>query len=556
MRHPGCRRTISQVDVVEGDVKLPTRCIDVMGVVPSLRRTAGQRGAYTTLSHRWDRDTEISKTTLENLEQRTCAIDMDSFPITFKHAIYITRRMGIRYLWIDSVCIIQDGDDGADWMNEAHCMAEYYQLSSFTIAATASSNGRGCLFQRAPMIPGNLVELPYRDSNRNQRGYFYVYCRERSLIDEYKRSVLESPLLQRGWVFQEWVLSRRVIYFTDAQIYFECRSRYPRNECQETLPIDLGTIGLLERASTMPLKKHFFAPPGRSWKIEDVWYRIVEHFSSLQLTLPAKDRLLALAGLGSGLRHLLLASSAKSDRTNPIGSREYVSGLWAQDIHHGLLWQHCKDGPAISSGCNTPSWSWATYFTPVTWNPRKRIVKNVCELISVHAGSDQSRRVGPFKYTAPEQTDTSPVTPHCDEFGSSNTFTVLRMKGPLKEIVIGQILSCEKEEYARKYTEYEEVIYENNWRAVSSSKTPALTIGWADIERPGIQDQPSTPEGTHVHALHITTSRSGTWLSRYNICEVLFLGKVGDNSYERLGVGRIWKDNFFADANYEELYLQ
>jgi hypothetical protein len=78
---------------------------------------------YMTLSHYWGGNLE-GKTTLLNLSQRLLRFRLQEIPPTFKDAVEITRRLGIRYLWIDALCIIQDSP--TDWAEESVKMAEIY----------------------------------------------------------------------------------------------------------------------------------------------------------------------------------------------------------------------------------------------------------------------------------------------------------------------------------------------------------------------------------------------------------------------------------------------
>jgi hypothetical protein len=102
------------------DTKLPLRVIDV-GDLSSrnkpndsvkLCETHEETGKYVCLSHCWG-NAQLVKTLTNNIEGMKRGIALASLPKTFQDAVLMTRRLGIRYLWIDSLCIIQD--DGDDW---------------------------------------------------------------------------------------------------------------------------------------------------------------------------------------------------------------------------------------------------------------------------------------------------------------------------------------------------------------------------------------------------------------------------------------------------------
>ncbi|EPE36489.1 hypothetical protein GLAREA_08652 [Glarea lozoyensis ATCC 20868] len=124
---------------------LPTRVIDVGGDLNSVRlycSTYNEEESYVALSHYWGSftgDQRISFCTFtRNLADRAERIDMSTLPKTFRDAIRVTRELGQRYIWIDSLCIIQDDLD--DWRREASTMERVYSMAYFTIAATSAAD--------------------------------------------------------------------------------------------------------------------------------------------------------------------------------------------------------------------------------------------------------------------------------------------------------------------------------------------------------------------------------------------------------------------------------
>jgi len=159
---------------------LPTRLIDVGpadgSVPPRLRIIKGYSlgdllasshhesrfppWSYLSLSYCWGKQHASVGTTKENLQDRTQSIPVDSLPKTIRDAIAITRRMGVRFLWADVLCIIQL--DNTDWVQECKRMGDYYEGSLFTIAAaSASDSAEGCLFSRRGLrFPQHSCLLP------------------------------------------------------------------------------------------------------------------------------------------------------------------------------------------------------------------------------------------------------------------------------------------------------------------------------------------------------------------------------------------------------------
>jgi serine/threonine protein kinase len=201
--HKGCRSHISN--------SLPTRLIDVG---PNLRlvETKEERlssSKYIALSHPWGdtRTYEPFSTLRKNIESFKKAIPYDRLPLTFKDAVDCSRRLGVQYLWIDSICIIQGL--GGDFNEEAKKMEDVFSGAYCVLAASRASSQQD----------GFLGSRQHRDYvTLGDERPFYI-CK---MIDNFNRDVIEGPLNKRGWVLQERALARRTIYFTASQTYFEC----------------------------------------------------------------------------------------------------------------------------------------------------------------------------------------------------------------------------------------------------------------------------------------------------------------------------------------------
>jgi hypothetical protein len=199
------------------DNELPTRVINV-GDGENRDRlhlcdVQGKQGKYVALSHCWGNSKPLS-TTKKTIEAHCQAIKFDDLPKTFQDAVIITRALGIQFLWIDSLCIIQD--DEVDWEHEAKCMGKVFASAYCTIAATSAKDStEGFLIPRSVKHSVRLVDK----SVNNQ---FEVYACE--VGGNFDHDVGHGVLNQRGWVFQERALSPRTIHFTATQTYWECGS--------------------------------------------------------------------------------------------------------------------------------------------------------------------------------------------------------------------------------------------------------------------------------------------------------------------------------------------
>jgi hypothetical protein len=195
-------------------IRLPTRLIDVGESVDEtvrLRVTVStDTGDWIALSHKWG-DKHFS-TTPENLQAHLKGIELSKLPATFNDAVTVTRALGLQYLWIDSLCVIQ-GPDG-DFRKEAKRMEEVYSGAYCVIAAScAADHYSGFLKTRKTR---DCVGM--RREGKDQTP-FYI-CQT---IDNFKDHVLDGELHSRGWVMQEHALARRTLFFTEHQMYFECK---------------------------------------------------------------------------------------------------------------------------------------------------------------------------------------------------------------------------------------------------------------------------------------------------------------------------------------------
>ncbi|PMD42866.1 HET-domain-containing protein [Hyaloscypha variabilis F] len=128
---------------------LPTRVLDLgdrHDTRLSLRRSTGEHGQWLTLSHCWG-SSNTAITTTSNFKARCNEIQIANLPATFRDAVKITRELGYRYLWIDSLCIIQDSV--SDWQMESVKMAEIYANAVLNISTDASGGADEGIFESA-----------------------------------------------------------------------------------------------------------------------------------------------------------------------------------------------------------------------------------------------------------------------------------------------------------------------------------------------------------------------------------------------------------------------
>ncbi|KAI0502797.1 HET-domain-containing protein [Xylaria bambusicola] len=510
LQHPKCKETASGTQFDVWNQPLPTRCVHIEPdgsgkKLFRLRETGGQPGTYVTLSHRWNGHTTLAQTTTSNYNRRLAG-DFGFLPVVFLEAMDIALAQGIQDIWIDSLCIIQVGDGGVDWGREAVRMAEYYQHSVFTIMCAVNAPFNGMFRPQPPM---NLIRLPYRDEQGCHSGYFFVFDRHSTRITYLNF----SDVFMRGWVFQEWLLSRRLVNFTDVGIFFSCQSSQPLYE-------DLTEVMLGLEGNAFEGLKPFFnnrAPVG------ELWYRLINRYSGLHLT-KKEDRLIAIAGIGEEYRRILIVQKETELR--------YVAGLWMWDIHRGLLWHRLRHplGTLLSTQPTGPSWSWTSATYVVDWYHPKLT----------------------FTYRAKKCT----IEP-LEETDSKHQLR-LAIKGKLLPVVVRQEIPWEGDsaQVIRPMTGTAFLSKpESNkvplFRAVCSVRKPELIAGWGSFEGEGIQARLGSSAGISVFALLVQSryrfSNSDAALGRVtpilSIYDVLFLDPVADSErkYCRVGAGCLFE---------------
>lgn len=220
--HPKCHTSVSKAQPTpksqhQHAQTLPTRLIDVgednKATVHLIETGQGEGGKYIALSHPWGSPPHFC-TTRDNLQAHKDGINVDALPATFRDAVITTRKLGIRYLWIDSICIIQksENDDG-DFNAESGKMEMVFSSAYCIIAASRAINHESGFLQEYGR-KRRYVTL----RRPGDKADFYI-CES---IDDFENNILNGFLNQRGWVFQEHALARRTIFFADTQTYWEC----------------------------------------------------------------------------------------------------------------------------------------------------------------------------------------------------------------------------------------------------------------------------------------------------------------------------------------------
>ncbi|CZR60247.1 uncharacterized protein PAC_10143 [Phialocephala subalpina] len=462
---------------------------------PKLLLTRGQLGQYVALSHCWGGDIPC--------KTMTALVDdylqgLPPLPHSFRDAIRITKELGFRYLWIDSLCIIQDSVE--DWQQESALMRDVYRNAAITISASASKDSHGGMlnlygYDQPDIRKWCRLKLHSKspDLESVQLSSFYVK-------ESFEDCVDKLPLPQRGWTLQERLLSQRILHYGKDQIYFQCRSQHLNADKTHIIHGVIGrwrsTRALLNLSNPpvediMPNKR--LATSG-DW-VSEAWRDVVVSYSGhRELTKPA-DKLPALSGVVSLFQ----------EKTND----QYLAGLWKADLAHGLLWRlGSYSGPSSVQWTvhpdrnpiqwhkypeRAPSWSWARWDGSITFPFNARIpLKN-----------DNSATLLDYKI-------------HCTG------------RNPLGEVSGGTLrISC----WTRAMT-FAEIYKEIGWPALDR---PRGTWTFKDDD----ENQSAFLEEDHIYTVvYVETFTLKSVAPKGSVGYLLLdpVPEVGDDVYERVGI--------------------
>lgn len=284
-------------------------------------------------------------------------ISLSSLPRTFQDAIAICKRLHVRYIWIDSLCIMQDKDDLSDWVREAGLMHRVYSHSFLNVSALAAHDSSHSLFaSREPSVledMKSMTALDGKEIGQTQKLHEVVD------ILFWEREINHSHLNLRAWILQERLLSPRVVHFASAQVFWECHELDAAESSPRGLPSvssALRNVGYkdidTEKASRHPLQYASLgnAPYG-------VWTRIVRVYSRCGLTKKG-DKLIALASVVKQM-------AVKLDD-------EYIAGMWRCSLPWEITWHmdlpddQTEAPPRRALEYRGPSFSWVSIDGPVS----------------------------------------------------------------------------------------------------------------------------------------------------------------------------------------------
>lgn len=413
-----------------GDNFLPTRLINLepgwegLDVRLEDGHSVQSGSSYIALSYCWGKQIPDCLTTVETLARNKLRIPWDKLPLTFQDAAAFTRSLGIQYLWIDSICIIQQDEE--DWQREAGKMYAVYKNSYLTLAALAGHDSTyGLRTMSIEQGSALLAEL------RIAQTKYPLYVRRNHYLDSvsgdnikgsFKDICRRYPLLSRAWAYQERTVSPRVMFFTESEMIFQCLGNaececgaiqeHCRGKAAETNKTDIflnTRIHSPMRGSTEEDKsawgmrvqmgaisglktrmKHFFSTSPRddtparnrrarltaiTWRGKVVW-----EYSALAMTMP-RDRLPAVGAIAEQFQRVRAGET-------------YLAGLWSRSLLEDLLW--ISGGPPswspkskvrLDRPFSLPTWSWASLHSSIVYPvdgltvPRAEVLEAKCRYV-------------------------------------------------------------------------------------------------------------------------------------------------------------------------------
>jgi hypothetical protein len=349
--HDGCRKASANDFVPTRLLELQEHDRDLVKLV--ITADHNLRTSYCTLSHSWGIVPFITTTEDKLNEYKTTGIEVTELPKNFRHAIDVARFIGMKYIWIDSLCIIQK-DGGKDFGREGQLMHRVYQNSYCNIVAADSGDSGGGLFRTRE--PSKIIPAKYKG---NQSKLFGQKMWSVIPGDLWDAQLLGTKIYTRGWVFQERMLSPRLLHFAKKQIFWDC-----------------GTVSACEgHPSGLPEVVDDTAATDRHWRgrlqyrsrnkdsvvvgpnddsIETFWQTAVLKYTSCDLTKQV-DKTVAIWSIAKMVRD--------------ITGETYACGLWRYNLEEQLAWRvyRCdKRARMPELQYRIPSWSWASIRGPIS----------------------------------------------------------------------------------------------------------------------------------------------------------------------------------------------
>lgn len=320
---------------------------------------------YVTLSHRWGGANFLALTVANQHQLMTERIGIEELPLNFQHAVHVTRQLGVRYIWIDSLCIVQG--QGGDFHIEGTKMDQIYRNSHCNIAAADAEDSSCGLFRQR--TGQDIVPATFQSDRSSQffeqPGTWVVLP-----CQLWTSQLLQNTLYTRAWVFQgkwpdtlretrshtkiaERMLSPRNLHFSHKQIFWECSTISACETLPLGLPQPLDTVTSMDR--NWPLRVQKITTINRNSldrdadiSLDQFWKQAVRSYTKCNLTKQS-DKVLAISGIAKLI-------------SDDLGGEEFEAGMWQHSLHEQLAWRvvDCRAASRTEDLRHNPTWSWAS----------------------------------------------------------------------------------------------------------------------------------------------------------------------------------------------------
>lgn len=560
-----------------GTYPLPSRLICVKGPrSPLLIETASKPPVtYVALSYCWGTKGQ-TQTLKENYQKHLAGIPFDTLSKTSKDAVQITRHLGYDYLWIDALCMIQD--DTKDKHREMDRMGDIYRYAVLTICAEGSEGAQVGVLPSTPADPREVHPCTITLAPKTASSGSEPVSRRLTV------AVTRNPknfLARRGWTLQEEALSSRALVLGQGLLAWRCAcaTASETDPVPRPLPadpyadgdedpgfeaasvsfaparpsVDIARMRLwlyaprrAEKAAASALLNAPGARRGRKPAFA-AWYTLIQGYSNRDLTNVA-DTLPAVGGLAA----VLEASLGKP--------ASYLKGLWAEDLHRGLLWYVSTNddrqvrGPKTTNGeksnaaIKAPSWSWAAV---------GKVRVGFCSLRFVKWCAPRDLGTASFD---DDDDETSPVSGN----DGQPSIWPLRLNAPTRRLRLKIDTEYASWRLARPYrkpgashSRFEglgiatEGVHPRFAALLCDSQSPMEVVGEAALDGDSEPTDGSGAEASNVERWVSCVALQEWELQSKTRWACLILEAIGPDAaeYKRIGVGFIFEGACFANVN-------
>ncbi|KAH7062208.1 heterokaryon incompatibility protein-domain-containing protein [Macrophomina phaseolina] len=380
--HPDCQTTTML------QRRLPSRLLYIGDTEPFSKvylREAGTIAGdaeYVTLSHAWGQSdgTRASCQILEhkNLATLVAGITQQDLPRTFQDAVTISRRLGFKYLWIDSLCIIQDSPK--DWENESASMAAIYGASALNLVALGVDSHQGCFVRRNP-----LKLTPCKLNQDSVKTTYALHC-----CVDVEMAFDWAPSMQRAWVAQERVLAPRNVFFGGPELFWTCTQGTfsEKGPTPKLFPSGYRGPGCPDKMAFAILKQRRDTEHPGSERMQDfsvLWHGLLKTYLCAKLSYQT-DKLVAFSGVAWAIQN--------------HSGLSYWAGLWKETFLMDCLWA-CVQAGTRPKIWRAPTWSWGSidngepiftlWLDDDRWKPEKEIH---CSVVAFDIQHENDREHG------------------------------------------------------------------------------------------------------------------------------------------------------------------